>query len=95
MDPGSGTFTAPFSGVYGFFFYAEFYCFLESNLLYVYHDGNKIKIFECQFSEGEAFTSQAVYFALNLAQGNTVRIYSGTVRVYSLGTFMGFLMQKH
>jgi hypothetical protein len=42
MDPGSGTFYAPFNGAYAFFFFSQFYCYGESNVLYAYRNDEQV-----------------------------------------------------
>ena len=97
MNTDTGFFTAPFSGTYGFVFYARFVCENESNRLYVDHNGARSIISVCFTSH----ISSSVYFALSLEQGDTVGIFTGYARVYTTTTydhpaeFTGFLLQKN
>jgi hypothetical protein len=95
----TGFFTAPFSGTYGFVFYARFYCVSKLGYLYVGHNGVRSSIiFECDTGSSYSTSSSAVYFALSLKQGDTVGIFTGDAQIW-LGfhpaKFTGFLLQKH
>jgi hypothetical protein len=97
LDAGSGTFSAPFSGSYGFFFYSEFSCSGGSNYLYYFYNDQKVKVYECQIPDDTVNVSETIYFALSLRQGETVRMFSGSANLYlysSPASFMGFLLQK-
>jgi hypothetical protein len=92
FNPGTGTFTAPFVGSYGFIFYAHF----DSNdgTLYYYLNDNYFPIYH---QYGSNFDMGAtVYLALNLTQGDRVWIDSGNAWIWpnwSPASFMGFLLQ--
>ena len=95
MDNGGGVFYAPFTGAYAFFFFSQFYCYGESNVLYALRNDDQIAIFECQLEGGGHWISDTVYFTFSLNAGDRVRIYSGQVQLYSKGQFMGFLVQRY
>jgi hypothetical protein len=98
MNTGTGTFTAPFSGKYGFVFYSTFYCDNTYRELYLYLNGGKGKIFHCFTSTTYDYRSTSVYFALTLKTGDTVGIYTGTAQVAlwpHAAKFTGFLLQKN
>jgi hypothetical protein len=100
MSTGTGKFTAPFSGTFGFVFYAEFYCDGQYRYLYIDHNGARRLIY---FSHSEtnsvvADSGSSIYFALSLKQGDEVGIFSGTADVslgYHPAKFTGFLLQKN
>jgi len=60
MDPGSGYFTAPFSGTYGFFFTAVMYkrVMYDPNNLIVGVNDNPVKAFNFQVSISSIFYAQ-------------------------------------
>ncbi len=97
MNTETGLFTAPFSGTYGFVFYAEFYCY--NNELEVNHNGEKSKISYCYTSTSTYdLTSSSIYFALTLKQGDEVGIFSSSSKVFlnnHPAKFTGFLFQKN
>jgi hypothetical protein len=100
MSTGTGKFTAPFSGTYGFVFYADFWRHTNSRFLYVDHNGARSKIFEGSTSVDYThdYISSSIYFALSLEQGDEVRIFSGNadVSIYvHPAKFTGFLLQKN
>ncbi len=99
MDIKSGYFTAPFSGNYGFVFYATFKCGSEDvRELFVEKNGTKIKLFFCQTDDDTDISkSSSVYFALSLKKGEGIVLNAGTT--YSRldlhpAKFTGFLLQK-
>ncbi len=97
MDPGSGYFTAPFSGTYGFFFTAVMYkrVMYDPNNLIVGINDVPVKSFNFQYDLSA--TSETTYFALNLNAGDRVNMFQGTGEGVHLQwnpvTFMGYLMQ--
>ncbi len=99
MNTETGFFTAPFSGTYGFVFYAEFGCDVsQSRILYVDHNGARSKIYHYHGSNSVDYPGSSIYFALSLKQGDTVGIFSGTADVglyYHPAKFTGFLLQKN
>jgi hypothetical protein len=102
MNTGNGIFTAPFSGTFGFLFYAQFWCDVIGRYLYVDHNGARSKIFLCDTdyidSSISYSSSSNVYFALNLKQDDKVGIFTGSVSLlskYFPAKFTGFLLQKN
>jgi hypothetical protein len=102
MNTGNGIFTAPFSGTFGFLFYAQFWCDAKDRYLYVDHNGARSKIFLCDTdyidSSISYSSSSNVYFALNLKQDDKVGIFTGSVSLWSKpfpAKFTGFLLQKN
>jgi hypothetical protein len=95
----TGLFSAPFSGSYGFLFYARFLCASEGSYLNVDHNGARSKIYYCQTdSESLYSSSSSVYFTLSLNQGDAVGIFTGTAYVkldLHPAKFTGFLLQKY
>ncbi len=98
MDPGSGYFTTPISGTYGFFFTAVMYkrAMDLSNNLQVRVNDNTAKFFNFQYDL--AAPLETIYFLLNLNAGDRVNMYQaygeGVQIQHNPATFMGFLMQK-
>jgi hypothetical protein len=97
MDTGSGIFTAPFSGVYGFLFHGSFMCHAEDGHLFAYHNDQRIHVFSQYGPQAYDFRQPAtVYFALSLNQNDQVRMHSGSstlALIYHPPKFMGFLLQ--
>jgi hypothetical protein len=99
MNAGTGIFTAPFSGTYGFVFYGRFQCNSSGfHLLYVDHNGARSTIYGC-FSDSNFhdYLGNSVYFARSLKQGDRVGIFAGTAVVElapHAAKFTGFLLQK-
>ena len=98
MDPGSGYFTVPISGTYGFFFTAVMYkrAMDLSNNLHVRINDNDAKFFNFQYDL--AAPLETIYFVLNLNAGDRVNMFQasgeGVQIQHNPATFMGFLMQK-
>ena len=99
MNISSGYFTAPFSGNYGFVFYATFKCGREDvRELFVKKGNEKIELFFCQTDDNTDISkSSSVYFALSLKKGEGIVLNAGTT--YSRldlhpAKFTGFLLQK-
>ncbi len=99
MNTETGLFTAPFSGTFGFVFYAELYCDGGYRDLYIHHNGARSKsIYRCVGSSSSDFSGSSIYFALSLKQGDEVGIFSGTASVVIENypaKFTGFLLQKN
>jgi hypothetical protein len=99
MNTGTGKFTAPFSGTYGFVFYADFWRHTINRFLKVDHNGAISNIFEGSIHDStHDYISSSIYFALNLKQGDTVGIFSGNTDVSMYvhpAKFTGFLLQKN
>jgi hypothetical protein len=99
MNTETGLFTAPFSGTFGFVFYAELYCDGGYRDLYIHHNGARSKsIYRCVGSSSSDFSGSSIYFALSLKQGDEVGIFSGDAYVklaYHPAKFTGFLLQKN
>ena len=99
MDTGSGYFTAPIGGIYGFFFTAVMYKrnMNDPNNIVVCVNDQTVKAFNFQYNL--AATSETTYFALNLNVGDRVSMYQGGGEGIQIQfnpiTFMGFLMQKY
>jgi hypothetical protein len=94
MSTGTGKFTAPFSGTYGFVFYAYFYCDSTNRYLYIDHNGARSKIYYCYSDD---YSGSSIYFAISLKQGDEVGIFSGNTDVHMYvhpAKFTGFLLQK-
>ena len=98
VDLSSGTFTAPFDGVYAFYFFGLFHAHdspmaPDSCYLYAFHNDLKILIFYRYYIEYEG---SLVYFALDLKRNDKVNINSGSFDL-STGSFpakfMGFLLE--
>ncbi len=98
MSTVTGKFTAPFSGTYGFVFYANFK-YTVFGFLYVDHNGARSIIFEgTSIDYTGDYISSSIYFALSLKQGDEVGIFSGIVDVcisFHPAKFTGFLLQKN
>jgi hypothetical protein len=101
MNTETGLFTAPFSGTYGFVFYAEFYCDIAAyRYLYIDHNGENSHIHYChdQGNSAGGVSGSSIYFAISLKQGDTVGIFSGYAYVSineHPAKFTGFLLQKN
>jgi hypothetical protein len=100
MNTKKGIFIAPFSGFYGFVFYAKIQCVYNIRAMFVDHNGARSEIFHCDFSTSTTSNkkSSSIYFALSLKQGDTVGIFAGTAYVslgYHPAKFTGFLLQKN
>jgi hypothetical protein len=100
MNIETGFFTAPFSGTYGFVFYAAFTVDSEPRKSYVDHNGARSKIYYSDIYCYHCTTSisSSVYLSLSLKQGDTVGIFSGGAYVYlheHPAKFTGFLLQKN
>jgi len=98
MDIGSGIFTAPMAGVYGFFFYSRFSCQAIRHL-YVYHNDLKIEIQVCYTDsfDDHVITSNSVYFAREMEVGDTIKIFSGSAIINMVQfrpKFTGFLLEE-
>jgi hypothetical protein len=97
MDPGSGYFTTPISGTYGFFFSAVIYkrSMEGANNVHVRVNDNDAKFFNFQYDL--AAPLETIYFALNLNAGDRVNMFQATgegIQIqYDPATFMGFLMK--
>jgi hypothetical protein len=98
MDIGLGIFTAPMTGVYGFFLYSEFYCDYNVRILYLYHNEEKVSIQLCHkdLPEGSGYSSNSVYFAREMNVGDTLKIFSGSAQLHLNfpAKFMGFLLER-
>jgi hypothetical protein len=98
MNTETGFFTAPFSGTYGFVFYARIYCDITDRYLYVDHNGARSNIHSCHGGIHSSHISISINFALSLNQGDTVGIFTGTAFVRidpHPAKFTGFLLQKN
>ena len=98
MSAETGIFRAPFSGIYGFVFYARLYCDARERYLYVDHNGARSKIYNCHSSNSFIHISRSIYFAVSLNQGDTVGIDTGSAEVWESphpAKFTGFLLQKN
>jgi hypothetical protein len=98
MNTETGIFTAPFSGTFGFVFYAEFYCDRVDRYLYIDHNGARSKIYFCHGGASVDDSGSSIYFALSLKQGDEVGIFVETANVrlvYHPAKFTGFLLQKN
>jgi hypothetical protein len=98
MNTETGLFTAPFSGTYGFVFYAEFYCAGRDRYLYIDHNGARSNIYFCHGDDSVDDSGSSIYFAISLKQGDTVGIFAGDAVVrlgYHPAKFTGFLLQKN
>ncbi len=98
MNTEKGLFTAPFSGTFGFVFYAEFYCAGADRNLWIDHNGARSKIYSCNGGNSYDDSGSSIYFALSLKQGEEVGIFSGTAFVglgWHPAKFTGFLLQKN
>ncbi len=98
MNTETGLFTAPFSGTFGFVFYAEFYCDSSpSRNLYIDHNGARSKIYHC-YGGSSGYSGSSIYFALSLKQGDEVGIFVEIAYVDledHPAKFTGFLLQKN
>ncbi len=98
MNTETGLFTAPFSGTFGFVFYAEFYCDSAYHYFNIDHNGARSKIYNCYGGNSVDYSGSSVYFAVSLKQGDKVGIFVETAYV-KLGNhpakFTGFLLQKN
>jgi hypothetical protein len=98
MNTGNGIFTAPFSGTFGFVFYADLFCDIAPRSLYIDHNGAGSGIYQCHGGDNLDFSGSSIYFALSLKQGDKVGIFAGTANVYleyHPAKFTGFLLQKN
>ncbi len=64
MNAETGIFTAPFSGTYGFVFYAYFVCESEDRYFFVEHHGTRSLIARFYSSSSNSFISSSIYFLL-------------------------------
>ncbi len=97
MNAGTGFFTAPFLGTFGFVFYGEFHCNGASLNLYIDHNGARSKIYQCQ-GDGFDNSGSSIYFAISLKQGDKVGIFASSSQVWihtHPAKFTGFLLQKN
>jgi hypothetical protein len=98
MNTETGFFTAPFSGTYGFVFYARIYCDDVGRNLYIDHNGARSNIYHCYGGNSDDDSSSSIYFAISLKQGDEVGIFVETAYVslvYFPAKFTGFLLQKN
>ena len=104
MDTGTGAFTAPFSGTFEFIFYATFVCTYDPQSLYLLKNSDTwIEIHYCELlltdsGSDYVFESNSVHFSLDLQQGESVRIESGTAQIHLKhfpAKFTGFLLKKN
>ena len=101
MDPGSGTFYAPFAGYYGFMFYARSEWSHNGNNLFGVHNGNWFHI-HLSYTQSDidgvwGYVSNMAYFALYLNPGDSVKINSGNAGILNgefSSKFTGFLLNK-
>ena len=91
----AGTFTAPFDGVYGFFFFA--YITADNGGLYAKHNDNQIFVFNRYSASGNTNQAYTVYFAVAMKQNDKVKMYSGSSDIHTgffAAKFSGFLIQS-
>ena len=96
IDRATGTFTAPFDGVYGFFFFANFLD-THNGFLFAQHNNNRFSVFERHTQTTNTDQSATVYFAVAMKQNDKVTMYSGNTVVQIdnfTAKFSGFLIQS-
>ena len=98
LDLDSGYFTAPFNGIYGFFFSAVIYKWDMQNHNNVHVHINDINVASYNFQYDRAAATETIFFAHYLNAGDRLNMFQaegeGIWINTNPATFMGFLMQK-
>ena len=99
MDHVSGYFTAPFSGLYGFFFTAVMYKWEMNYFNNIHIHINDINVACYNFQYDKAATTETIYFANYLNAGDRFNIFqaegTGVWIKSNPVTLMGFLVEKN
>ena len=89
MNTGTGTFTAPFSGIYGFTFTALFDCGYDDRRMYFKHNGKRdgapihiCRLFLTDSTTDYILGSDTVSFSRYMQKGDRLQIDSGGARIY-------------
>lgn len=98
LDLASGYFTAPFNGIYGFFFTAVIHKWdmYNRNNIHLHVNDNLVACFNFQYNL--AATTETIFFAQYLNAGDRLNMFqaegAGVLVDFNPATFMGYLMQK-
>ena len=98
LDLASGHFTAPFNGIYGFFFTAVIHKWDMHDRNNIHLHVNDINVACFNFQYDNAATTETIFFAWYLNAGDRLNMFqaegAGVLINLNPATFMGFLMQK-